>query len=68
MSSEPPFGLTIMEKLIGLIMVAIGAITFYVTYTNLSSAPTPVPFLVAAVIFAVLGILFILAKTGEKEE
>lgn len=68
MSSEAPFGLIAMEKLIGLIMIAIGAITFYVTYTNLSSAPNPMPFLVAAIIFAILGILLILAKTGEKEE
>jgi len=68
LSSEAPFGLIAMEKLIGLIMIAIGAITFYVTYTNLSSAPNPMPFLVAAIIFAILGILLILAKTGEKEE
>jgi hypothetical protein len=68
LSSEPPFGLIAMEKLIGLIMVAIGVITFYVTYTNLSSAPNPMPFLAASLIFAVLGILLIVAKSGEKED
>jgi len=65
MSSEAPIGLTIMEKLLGFIMIVIGAITFYVTYTNLSSAPTPVPFLGASIILAVLGIVLVLAKTGE---
>jgi hypothetical protein len=60
-------GLTIMEKLLGLVMIAIGAITFYVTYTNLTSSPNPVFFLVAALILAVLGIFLILAKAEEKE-
>jgi len=65
MSSESPFGLVIMEKLVGLIMILIGAITFYVTYTNLSSAPIPIPFLGASIILAILGLLLVLAKTGE---
>jgi len=65
MSSEAPIGLTIMEKLMGLIMIAIGAITFYVTYTNLSSAPSPVLFLGVSMILAFLGILLVIAKTGE---
>ena len=67
MSSTPPMGLTIMEKLLGLIMMFIGAITFYVTYTNLTSAPNPVFFLVAGLILSVLGIFLILAKAEEKE-
>jgi len=57
-----------MEKLIGLVMIAIGAITFYVTYTNLGSAPNPVPFLAAGVILAVLGFLLLMARAGEKEK
>ena len=65
MSSEAPLGLVIMEKLVGLIMIVIGAITFYVTYTNLSSTPAPAPFLVASIILAILGLLLVLAKTGE---
>ncbi|HKZ94885.1 MAG TPA: hypothetical protein VJ249_09970 [Candidatus Bathyarchaeia archaeon] len=68
MSSEAPVGLAIMEKLIGLVMIAIGAITFYVTYTNLGSAPNPVPFLAAGVILAVLGFLLLMARAGEKEK
>ena len=66
MSKEAPFGLAILEKLIGLIMIAVGAITFYVTYTNLSSAPTPAPFLLASMILAVVGVFLVLAKTGEQ--
>jgi UPF0716 family protein affecting phage T7 exclusion len=68
MSTEPPMGLTIMEKLVGLIMTAIGAITFYVTYTNLSSAPVPAPFLLASIILVVAGICLLLAKTEETEK
>ena len=67
MSSEAPVGLTIMEKLIGLLMIAIGAITFYVTYTNLASAPNPMPVLAAGAILVILGILLVIAKVGEKE-
>ena len=68
MSSTLPIGLTIVEKLLGLIMIAIGAITFYVTYTNLSSAPAPAPFLLASIILVVVGIFLILAKTGEPQK
>ncbi len=65
MSSEAPIGLTIMEKLVGLIMIAIGAITFYVTYTNFSSSPSPILFLGVSMILAFLGIVLVIAKTGE---
>ena len=68
MSKEAPFGLTIIEKLLGLVMTAVGAITFYVTYTNLSSAPAPAPFLLASIILVVVGIFLILAKTGEPQK
>jgi hypothetical protein len=68
MSKEAPFGLTVMEKLLGLVMTAVGAITLYVVYTNLSSAPAPAPFLLAGIILVVVGILLILAKTGEQKQ
>jgi len=68
MSKEAPFGLTIVEKLLGLVMTAVGAITFYVVYTNLSSAPAPAPFLLAGIVLIVVGILLILAKTGEQQK
>jgi len=63
MSKEAPVGLTIMEKLIGLIMIAIGAITFYVTYTNLTGVGTnPILFLSAGLALVVLGALLLIAK------
>jgi len=53
-----------MEKLIGLIMIAVGAITFYATYTNLASLPVdPLIFLTTGIILIVLGILLVSAKT-----
>jgi len=64
--SEAPIGLTIIEKLVGLLMIAIGAITFYVTYTNLSSAVNPVIFLATGIILIALGILLVLAKAEGK--
>jgi len=64
--SEAPIGLTIVEKLVGLLMITIGAITFYVTYTNLSSAVNPAMFLAAGVVLIVLGIFLVLAKAEGK--
>jgi len=64
--SEAPIGLTIIEKLVGLLMITIGAITFYVTYTNLSSAVNPVIFLVTGIVLIALGILLVLAKAEGK--
>jgi len=64
LSKEAPIGLTIMEKLIGLIMIAIGVITFYVTYTNLGSiGANPILFLAAGLALVVLGALLLIAKT-----
>jgi len=64
LGSEAPVGLTIMEKLIGLIMIAVGAVTFYATYTNLASLPAdPVIFLATGIILIVVGILLLSAKT-----
>ena len=64
--SEAPIGLTIVEKLVGLLMIAIGGITFYVTYTNLSSAVNPVIFLTAGIVLIAVGMLLVLAKTEGK--
>jgi uncharacterized membrane protein HdeD (DUF308 family) len=57
-----------MEKLLGLVMAAVGAVSLYVMITNFSSAPAPQPFLLAGIILIVAGILLILAKTGEPEK
>ena len=63
MSKEAPVGLTIMEKLIGLLMIAIGALTFYVTYTNLGSAGgNPILFLAAGLVLVVLGAFLLIAR------
>lgn len=64
MSKEAPVGLTIMEKLIGLLIIAIGALTFYVTYTNLgSTGGNPILFLAAGLVLVVLGVFLLIART-----
>lgn len=64
MSSKAPVGLTFMEKLIGLIMMAVGGTTFYVTYMNLASLPVdPLIFLGTGVILIILGLVLFIAKT-----
>jgi len=63
MSTEAPIGLTIMEKLLGLVIILIGAITFYVTYTNMASVGVqPVFFLAVGFVLVVLGIFILIAK------
>ncbi len=53
-----------MEKLIGLIMIAVGAITFYLTYTNLGSVGgNSVLFLAAGLVIVVLGVVLFIART-----
>lgn len=60
MSSQAPIGLTIMEKLIGLILIAVGALWFYVSYVNLPSVP--VVFLALAAVLVGIGVLLVIAK------
>ncbi len=60
MSSQAPIGLTIMEKLIGLILIAVGAIWFYVSYINLPSVS--VIFLALPFVIIGIGILLVIAK------
>ena len=63
MSTEAPIGLTIMEKLLGLIIILVGVITFYVTYTNMAIAgPLPILFLAAGFVLIALGIFILIAK------
>lgn len=63
MSTEAPIGLTIMEKLLGLIIILIGVITFYVTYTNIASVGLPpIFFLAAGLVLILLGIFIVIAK------
>ncbi len=60
MSSQAPIGLTIMEKLVGLILIAIGAIWFYVSYINIPSVS--VGFLAIALVLIGIGVLLVLAR------
>jgi len=63
MSKEAPMGLTFMEKLIGLLMIAVGALWFYTTYINIGSLDPPsVIFLGGALALIILGIVLLIAK------
>lgn len=63
-NEEAPIGLTIMEKLVGLFIMLIGIIMFYVTYNNIGSiGPHPIIFLVAGLILIGLGLIVLIAKT-----
>jgi len=63
MSKEAPIGLTFMEKLIGLLLIAVGALWFYTTYTNIGSLePSDVLFLGIALALIIVGIVLCIAK------
>jgi len=61
-STQAPIGLLIMEKLIGLIMIAVGALWLYTTYTNMTSIPMSAIFLVLSAAMIGIGILLVIAK------
>lgn len=74
-SEEEPVGLKIGEKFFGLLIITIGFVIFYFTYTSYSALSSIVPslpiivpgtFLFAGVTLFVIGILFILAKEEEE--
>jgi hypothetical protein len=60
MSSQAPIGLTIMEKLIGLLLIAVGALWFYFSYINMPSVPGV--FLALAAVLIGIGVLLVIAK------
>jgi len=63
MSKEAPIGLTFMEKLVGLLIIAVGALWFYATYTNMGSLdPSDAIFLGVAFALIILGIVLFIAK------
>ena len=63
MSKEAPIGLTFMEKLIGLLIIVVGALWFYATYTNMGSLdPFDMLFLGIAFALIILGIVLFIAK------
>jgi hypothetical protein len=64
MSKEAPIGLTFMEKLVGLLLIVVGALWFYTTYTNIGSLyPQSVFFLGVAFAMIILGIVLFIAKS-----
>jgi len=61
--AEEPLGLKLTEKFFGLLIILVGAIIFYVTYTNIKSLVYPVIFIALGVALMVLGVIMILART-----
>jgi len=63
MSKEAPVGLPIMEKLMGLLIIAVGGLWFYVTYTNMGNTESLfVIFLGLAVALMALGVVLLISK------
>ncbi len=61
---EAPVGLVFMEKLFGLLLIALGGVAFYSTYTNIANAGTlPSLFLGGGVVLMIVGILLFIAKS-----
>lgn len=53
-----------MEKLFGLLLITIGGLTFYSTYTNMGSAGMlPGLFLAAGMVLMIVGIFLFIAKS-----
>ena len=61
-STQAPIGLTIIEKLIGLIMIAVGALWLYTTYTNMTSISMSAIFLILSAAMIGIGTLLVIAK------
>ena len=61
---EVPVGLAIMEKLFGFLLIIIGGLTFYSTYTNMGSAGAlPGLFLTAGAVIMIIGVVLFIAKS-----
>ncbi|RLI46998.1 hypothetical protein DRO69_01850 [Candidatus Bathyarchaeota archaeon] len=63
--AEEPVGLKVSEKFFGLLIILVGAIIFYVTYTNIENLRArahPVIFIAVGVALIALGILMVLAR------
>ena len=60
----PASGLAIVEKLIGLLMILIGALVAYATYQNMSNAgPNPSIFITVGITLSGLGFLLLIVRT-----
>ena len=60
--AEEPLGLKLTEKFFGLLIILVGVIIFYVTYTNIESLVYPVIFLAIGVALMVLGAIMVLVR------
>ncbi len=64
MSGRVALIFTAIEKIIGLVMIAIGAALTYYTYTSLSAAGASAVFFIGSgLILIVVGIFLVIAKT-----
>jgi len=53
-----------MEKLFGFLLIIIGGLTFYSTYTNMGSAGAlPGLFLTAGAVIMIIGVVLFIAKS-----
>lgn len=63
MSSEAPMGLSMMEKLIGLLLIVIGALSFYTSYNMTGVGSASILFLAASFVLILVGIVLVTART-----
>jgi len=61
--AEESLGLKVTEKFFGLLIILVGAILFYVTYTNIESLVYPTIFIALGAALMVVGILMVLTRT-----
>ena len=62
MSTQTPIGLTIIEKIIGFIMIIVGALWLNTTYTNMAYISMSGIFLILSAAMISIGILLLIAK------
>jgi len=63
LSEEAPYGLRVVQKIFGIVLLAIGILTTYNTYTNMSAAQLGAGFFVVmGIALIVLGFILIVAR------
>jgi uncharacterized membrane protein len=64
MSRKTPIGITFFEKVFGMVLIILGIILAYATYTSLAAAGPAAAFsLTAGALLIVLGFVLIIVKT-----
>jgi len=65
LSEEAPYGLRVVQKIFGVVLLAIGILTTYNTYTNMSAAQLGANFFfVMGIALIVLGLILLVARLG----